>query len=561
MKSKMIEVKAKPDFATKRLEHSYDAMRGEKFTDVNFTVGKQSFFAHMIVLSSCSAIFTKNSDNLSAIFSDFQYPIIDAMLKYCYLGEIHIEEKHYEKFKELAEKLKIESIAPQFLTVDRTNCLEVLRLSDDKISKRTAMKSTVDNFNTLYKTQDFLSVPVSDLVEILKSDDINVHSEEDVFNAVKLWVNFDLTNRQSELEDLLRIVKLPLLSMEFVVTEAMDLYFSSPKSIAILQLEMESIFSYCQSMSGHRNRYKIALVGDLNLDVANIIDIYNGRNKSWTLSKNFQFNRRWFASALVNNWIMIIGGKDSSHKAVNLVHYIDLKDGQKHPLKPLNQARFQFSAVTLRHESFTDVYAIGGSDNKKSLSSVERWNSNKKSWEMNVAPLLLAVCYFSASVIDGNIYVTGGRTWKNGKWKTIKQVQMYSSESNSWSYRAPMIQERDGHSSVVIKGKLFIVGGYILETRSKNVWRTGIYSDKIESYAPDTNLWIYYSMLPKPGRGISLCFVQNMLLLMGGEDGTTTSGNVWEYDIVSLGSLKASKSLSNGRTEAVAFVIPYDSVI
>ncbi|XP_077292684.1 uncharacterized protein LOC143915756 [Arctopsyche grandis] len=503
------------------------------------------------------------------------------------------------------------------------------------------MSLTIDNFKTLYKNQKIVNLPVSTLTDILKSDTLNVSAAE-VFESVKLWIKFDETNRKSELVDLLSFVKLPSLSMEFLVKEV--LLFCSPyaECIEIIQQAIESIFLNCQSKLSmveqnydnfqsklsivdhnlkdsqsklsiaeqnfansqsklsiadqnlkdsqsklsiaeqnfansqsklsiadqnlkdsqsklsiaelklnHCQIYKIALIGDLkNAAVANTFAVYDGRNDSWTLSRSFNFNRTEFSSVLVKKCIMIIGGIGFSTQ----VDYIDLKNGEMHSLKPLNQGRWAFSAVTHDHLSSSDVYVIGGFHEKAPLSSVERWKSNTMNWEKNVAPLLLAVHNHSASVIDDTIYVTGGRKWENKKEYTVNTMQVYSVGSNSWSSGTPMTLPRQRHSSISIKGKLFIGGGSMWETNSYK------YIDSVESYDPYSKLWKNYCTLPIPASGISLCFFQNKLLSMGGYDGLTELSNVWEYNDVSR-SWKGLKSLNEKRRLANTIVLPDYSII
>ncbi|XP_077287996.1 kelch-like protein 25 [Arctopsyche grandis] len=549
----MIKVKAAPDFTTKLLKYLYNEKKNNKKI-VSFIVDKQSFFAHKIVLASCSEYLKINKDNLSNVFSGFKYPVIDAMLNYCYLGEIDIDEEHYENFKKLAEKIQVQIIDPEYETklIDKTNCLEVLQLSRDQELVTTAINVTCDNFDTLHKTHGFLSLPDSALTEIMNSENINTNSEEEVFNSVKFWVNFDKDNRKKHLEKLLSLVKWPLLSIEFIVTEVVDFCTSYPECIPM----MKSIIPDCKSEISVRQRKKrdlskIALIGS-EYDFEAAIDVYDGKNDTWSLSKNFKLDRIGYVSALVDDWIIIIGGSDSSLKIISTVDYIDLKDGKKNQMKPLNQARFFFSAVTHVRGSSSNVYAIGGLSDKECLSSVERWSSRTKSWDTEVAPLLKAVYWHSAAIIGKNIYVTGGNTKTDGGKESIDTVQVYSVESNSWSYGAVMKQKRRKHSSIAIKGKLFVCGGYSQQTTSP--------LNTVESYDPDTNEWTDYCELPKPAGGISLCFFRNQLLCMGGYDGKNLFSNVWQYDEVKK-DWKASKDLSKGRSFANAFVIQHDSKI
>lgn len=54
---------------------------------------------------------------------------------------------------------------------------------------------------------------------LLKSDDLNVTSEEQIFHALMGWINFDPINRRQHIGYLLGYVKLPLLSPVFLADQ------------------------------------------------------------------------------------------------------------------------------------------------------------------------------------------------------------------------------------------------------------------------------------------------------------------------------------------------------
>ncbi|XP_077293722.1 kelch-like protein 25 isoform X1 [Arctopsyche grandis] len=544
----MFRVKRKSDFAAKRVAYLYDAMKQNKYYDTSFDVRDKMFYAHLIVLFACSEFFGTNETEIEKIMSQFSFEIIEAILKFCYTGQISIEDKHRKKLLDLAKRLKVK-IPPQFKTVNSSNCLQVLKHTGDSELIKKAMDLTLDNFETLHKTQDFLNLPASIVIEILKSDDLLVSTEEDVFNSVKLWVNHDDANRKNELTQLMGSVRLSLFSMKFLVDEVMLFCLSYVECLTsirqVLKDKIDKSSIQRDTPRGKKEKKeKIVLVGGEDLNMANTIDIYDGAKKSWTPSKHIGINKSEFASVLVGDWLVIIGGKNSSWETVTSVEYIDLKSGQKHPLKPLNQARWRFSAVTLRRGSSTDVY-VGGDDSNQSM---ERWNSKTGDWEI-IAPLLSTVYDHSASVMDGKIFVTGGLT---NDYKSTDKVQVYSVETNFWTYRPQMIQARHSHSSVAFKGKLYVAGG--------RVWQTSTKLDNVEYYDPIANVWTAFTKLPEPAYGINLCCFQNKLLSMGGYDRVTRLSDVWEYDETTT-SWKASSSLSRKRAYFTALVIPYDSII
>ncbi|XP_077294879.1 kelch repeat and BTB domain-containing protein 12-like [Arctopsyche grandis] len=370
------------------------------------------------------------------------------------------------EFMELANLLEVK-IPPRYEPLDLSNCLEVFKLTE---MKKKAM---------LHKTQDFLNLPVSTVIEILKSDDLNVPSEEDVFNSVKLWVNCDEASRKNELAQLMSSVRLTILSIEFLVKEV--LHFCDSRLECVTSL----IESFIRRETPRRKKEK----NSTGWRMAKTIDIYDGEN--WTLSKEIGINKIRFASVIVGDRIVMISGIDISTWDMLT---------SKHSLKPLYEARSDFPEVTLRRDSSTDVYVIVGDG---PTISVERWNSKTGDWEI-IAPLLTGLCYHCASAIGDNIYVTGGRKFEERKIISSNIVQMYSVESNSWTCRAQMIQGRSSHSSAIFKGKLLIAGGYNYQIDTN--------LNSVEHYDSIANLWTEFTQLPKPASGISLCCYQNQIL-------------------------------------------------
>ena len=72
-----------------------------------------------------------------------------------------------------------------------------------------------DNFVEVVKNQEFLLLSADDLGRLLLSDDINVPSEETIFDSLVTWASHDLDRSQS-LAKLLSHIRLPLLSPQVV---------------------------------------------------------------------------------------------------------------------------------------------------------------------------------------------------------------------------------------------------------------------------------------------------------------------------------------------------------
>ena len=49
------------------------------------------------------------------------------------------------------------------------------------------------------ESEEFMLLPVNQLVDIISSEELNVQSEELVFNAIMAWVRFNVPERRQHL--------------------------------------------------------------------------------------------------------------------------------------------------------------------------------------------------------------------------------------------------------------------------------------------------------------------------------------------------------------------------
>lgn len=68
-----------------------------------------------------------------------------------------------------------------------------------------------EHFLEVIQNQEFLLLPTAEIVKLLSSDDINVPDEETIFQALMMWVRYDVQHRQQDLGMLLAFIRLPLL--------------------------------------------------------------------------------------------------------------------------------------------------------------------------------------------------------------------------------------------------------------------------------------------------------------------------------------------------------------
>lgn len=117
---------------------------------------------------------------------------LQLLVQYCYTGTIEIREDNVETLLATACLLQLNAVVTaccNFLArqLHPSNCLQVC------------------------KNQEFYQLSSDQLANLLKSDDLNVTSEEDVFNALMSWIQHDAATREKSIPDLLALIRLPLL--------------------------------------------------------------------------------------------------------------------------------------------------------------------------------------------------------------------------------------------------------------------------------------------------------------------------------------------------------------
>lgn len=101
------------------------------------------------------------------------------------------------------------------------------------------------------------------------------------------------------------------------------------------------------------------------------------------------------------------------------------------------------------------VYAVGGWDDHRHVSSVERYDEEKNEWEA-VASMGTERYGLGACVLGGRLYAVGGI---GAGYRRLSCVERYDEEKNEWEAVADMGSVRGGVGVCVLGGRMYAVGG------------------------------------------------------------------------------------------------------
>ncbi len=112
-----------------------------------------------------------------------------------------------------------------------------------------------------------------------------------------------------------------------------------------------------------------------------------------------------------------------------------------------------------------EIYAVGGigwppnrDPSGLYLSSVEVFNPKTNQWRERTE-MSVPKADHSTSVIDGKIYVMGGYFRESEKYKTLSTIEIYHPATDRWTQESDMLIGKSGHATEVVDGQIYIFGG------------------------------------------------------------------------------------------------------
>ncbi|KAI0211369.1 Kelch-like protein 2, partial [Lamellibrachia satsuma] len=212
------------------LDRMMKQRQNEKFTDVTLVSGDYRGTCHRSVLAAASPYFhTMFTSGLPDSESDTVKLNIDqATLKlvvdYIHSAEIKITVDNVQNLVESSDLLLLDDLkaeCDQFMSnqVQLDNRLDMYKYASLyrlELLQRTARRLMAVDFMSVVSTSEFRELPCKELIEYISDDDVNVDTEDAVFEAVLNWVRHDLSERKSFLMKILEHVRLQFCTRSYL---------------------------------------------------------------------------------------------------------------------------------------------------------------------------------------------------------------------------------------------------------------------------------------------------------------------------------------------------------
>jgi N-acetylneuraminic acid mutarotase len=148
----------------------------------------------------------------------------------------------------------------------------------------------------------------------------------------------------------------------------------------------------------------------------------------------------------------------------------------------------------------------------KVLATNEVYDPATNTWESR-NPMSVPRNHAFSGVVDGKIYVIGGRTGHGFILSATNTdvVEAYDPASNTWSMpKERMPTARSGGASASDGRRIYVAGGEVTTTELVGAFRA------VEAYDPATNSWIALPSMPMPRHGVAGALINNRFHLVSG---------------------------------------------
>ncbi|XP_054635213.1 kelch-like protein 5 isoform X2 [Dunckerocampus dactyliophorus] len=516
-------------------------LRSRQLCDVTLVAGDRRIPAHRLVLSSVSDYFAAmfTSDVREAKQDEVKIEGVDpdalwVLVQYAYTGRLELREDTIESLLAVSCLLQLSSVVQaccSFLMkqLHPSNCLGIRSYADAQGChdlQRAAHAYIMEHFLEVVGGQEFLLLPLDEMEQLLKSDDINVPDEETVVNSLLTWVHHNADSRQRHLPLLLAHVRLPLLQPQFLA----DLE-TSPllrDSVDCQRLLMEGMKYHLLPqrrplLQSPRTRPRKATVGAMfavgGMDAtkgATSIEQYCLRRDKWRQVATMSGRRLQFGVAVLDGRIYVVGGRDGL-KTLNTVECYNPQSKAWSVMPPMSTHRHGLGVAVLEGP----MYAVGGHDGWSYLSTVERWDPQARQWSF-VASMATPRSTVGVAVLNGKLYAVGGRDGSS----CLRSVECFDPHTNRWVACAPMAKRRGGVGVATWHGFLYAIGGHDAPASSL----ASRLSDCVERYDPQTDVWTAVAPMSISRDAVGVCLLGDRLYAVGGYDGLVYLSTVEAYD-------------------------------
>ncbi|XP_055357418.1 kelch-like protein 3 isoform X2 [Paramacrobiotus metropolitanus] len=420
---------------------------------------------------------------------DIDCRTLNELVTYAYTMDLHLNHDNVESILIGAQFLQmtlVASICWEFVEkrLCLSNCLPVHALASqhhNPVLAGAALALIIPNFLCVAQTHEFLQMDAQQLIVLIALDEVEVFSEDQVLEAVLLWLNYDRPGRLAHVPAVLQNVRTSFLSAESrKVYSATLISAGAPCEAAMVDLEVPAAKKQKTAPRHSCGAHEVIVcVGGHDSD-GSAVEIFSPSLPAVWCLEELPFLDDCCRAVLLDASTIFISHAEGPHIVKRDSHYMGLRN-ECLKVAPMLTPRRLEGLVALNGR----VYSAGGYSTRgphppPPLTSMEAYNPESNSWSA-VAPLPNALVRPVMVACDGRFYVFGGIIAGGGRSKCAFS---YDPAADTWTRLSDMPTARsDCVGCVAPSGLIFVIGGKAAEG----------YSRRVDAYDCAADQWLIWS--------------------------------------------------------------------
>ncbi|XP_063092450.1 actin-binding protein IPP isoform X2 [Cavia porcellus] len=482
---------------------------GQHFCDVQLQVGKETFNVHRLVLAASSPYFTalftggmKESSKDVVQILGIEAGVFQLLLDFIYTGIVNIGVNNVQELIVAADMLQLTEVVHlccEFLKgqIDPLNCIGIFQFSE-QIACHDLLEFTENyihvHFLEVHSGEEFLALTKDQLIRILRSEELSIEDEYQVFLAAMQWILKDLGKRRKHVVEVLDPIRFPLLPPQRLLkyieggyTRLQGGRWSDSRALSCVE-RFDTFSQYWTTVSSlHQARCGLgvavlggmvyAIGGEKDSMIFDCTECYDPVTKQWTTIASMNHPRCGLGVCVCYGAIYALGGWIGAEIG-NTIERFDPDENKWEIVGNMALSRYYFGCCEMQGL----IYVIGGISNEGiELCSFEVYDPLSKRWSP-LPPMGTRRAYLGVAALNDCIYAIGG--W-NETQDALHTVEKYSFEEEKWVEVASMKVPRAGMCVVAINSLLYVAGG---RSASHDFLAPGTL-DSVEVYNPHSDTW------------------------------------------------------------------------
>ncbi|XP_077292178.1 kelch-like protein 4 [Arctopsyche grandis] len=469
------------------------------YYDIELIINDIRYKTHKSILHIASPLFRTKLDQYIRELEMYCEGIPDESVakafEFMYKGTVELRVEQVANIIKLADMWQMDGLKKYCYSY-----LEIVLRDNRQVFQKNVEIDNylLNNFLKITKHKRFLNMSADTVKRLLSSDDLQVSSEEQVFEGLSQWVKHDWTNRKNDLYSLMKCVRFPLCSISFLLEEVTSLCCESVEGCKLLLDALKwheipqkrSTLPLMNSKSRIKDK-QVLIINSWTVE----IKAYNLRTKSWTDFATMNIPNIDFSTAIFKNNIFVFGGWNHEDSSLDKVYSIDLHTKSLKHLPPMKVKRYLTTAAVVDGR----IFVMGGYNDTDALNTVEEYDYVKNCWK-TVASMRSKRFGHASVVYKGDIYVFGGEN--NNKY--LNSVEVFNTKRNQWKILSPMKRKRKFLAAVVVEDYIYCIGG------------SNSPIDNVERYDPESDTWtVAGNSLVKDFKQIAICHDRKIICFGG----------------------------------------------